>query len=73
MWFCEADPHPDIYKGPCYPLMPTILRYLDALDGICLWANLHRRSPAYEPAVDLWSNTIDMEIPSTYSPSLFPK
>ncbi len=28
------------------------------------------RSPAYETAVDPWSNTIAMEIPSTYSISL---
>ena len=27
-------------------------------------------SPAYEPAVELWSNTNAMEIPSMYSPSL---
>ncbi len=30
-------------------------------------------SPAYETAVDPWSNTIAMEIPSTYSPSLVKK
>ena len=30
-------------------------------------------SPAYEPAVDLWSNTNAMEVPSQYSPSLVPK
>ncbi len=31
------------------------------------------KSPAYEPTVDLWSNTNAMEIPSTYSPLLVPK
>ena len=42
-----------------------------------LWGNGSHRvvslslpSPAYEPAVDLWSNTDAMGIPSTYSPSL---
>ncbi len=32
----------------------------------------HRRSHAYEPAVDLWSNTNAMEIPFTHSPLLVP-
>ncbi len=35
----------------------------------CLTLQPHR-PPAYETAVDPWSNTIAMEIPSTYSPSL---
>ncbi len=33
---------------------------------LCNTDSLTIRPPVYEPAVDLWSNTYAMEIPSTY-------